>query len=234
MHPLLSAIRDSPHEYLAEPSLDALRHFQGGYWHRMVTEGKTENWGQTRWAFHKWLCGRFHLQYAESTADTTIVTSFSSSQADAFQMYFALLEEYLSVAGPIDEAQAIEVERMDFAQMMVAIRQRPALYLGRATFLGFSSYLMGDERACMDLKLSAEESRRIFKEFQAWVEREKSHSSLRRPWFKVIEYCAWGIDCGHTNRGAWSIFWEWLDEYTGSIGQPNLFGGIAEASQTIQ
>lgn len=56
--------------------------------------------------------------------------------------------------------------REDFAEMMKAIRQRPAMYLGNATFLGFSSYLMGDERAQLDSGFAGDEGRAVFRDFQ--------------------------------------------------------------------
>jgi hypothetical protein len=64
----------------------------------------------------------------------------------------------------------------------------------------------------------------VFRNFQQWVEQEENKAEQRRPWFKVIEFWGGGIDCGYSTRGAWSLFWKWLDQYAQRIGKERLFG----------
>jgi hypothetical protein len=224
MHPLLRAIRDTPLDFLPEPSLKAFMHFRGGYFHRLKMEGQNVNWQYDRRDFHKWLCGRFQLQFAEPVADTALVASFSSSEEDAFRKYFALLEEYLGSEESVEQSSSIGLEKMNFARTLKAIRQRPGLYIGYPTFLGCCSYLRGDEQAHQDLELTSDEGQEIFRNFQEWVEQEKNQAGQKRPWFKIIEFWSGGIDCGHTASGAWSLFWKWLDQYTKLVGKEQLFG----------
>jgi hypothetical protein len=71
MHPLLTAIRDTPHLFLPEPSLRSYMRFQEGYSHRFAMEGRRVMWPYDFRQFHKWLCDRFQLKYAEAIAGTT-------------------------------------------------------------------------------------------------------------------------------------------------------------------
>lgn len=232
MHPLLTAIRDAPLQFLPKPSLESLFHFRSGYSQRFAMEGRSMNWQYDRRSFHRWLCRRFELQFAEPIADTTIVASFSISEEDAFHKYFALLEECLRSEDRGEQSSSIDLEKMNFAQTVKAIRQRPGLHIGYPTFLGCCSYLRGDEHASQDLRLPPDEGREIFRGFQEWVEREKNQAGQKRPWIKVIEFWGGGIDCGHTTSGAWSLFWKWFDQYTKLIGKEQLFGAPTDSPKT--
>jgi hypothetical protein len=224
MNSLLQSIRDSPLSFLPRESLPALRAFKDGYSWRHSLEGMIFDWGLNGREFHRWLCGRFRQSYAESIADITIVSSHSTNEVDAFQRYFSLLNEYIDEGQPVEKPIKWDGEPADFAGVIKAIRDKPALYIGSASFLCCSAYLMGDERAFLDLQLSGEKSREVFREFQTWVETEKSHSETYRPWFKVIEFWSGGLDSSsHPRFGAFSLFFSWLDEYSENIGKPGLF-----------
>jgi hypothetical protein len=101
------------------------------------------------------------------------------------------------------------------------------MYLGTATFFGCCSFLVGDELASRDLHLPVDDSRNVFDGFKQWVETEKNRA-LPRPWFKVISFWSRDLDCGHVKSGAFSRFYDWLDEYAGIVGQHNLFRGAIE------
>lgn len=232
MYSFLISVREAPLQFLPEPSLRSFFHFRGGYSHRFAVEGRSMNWQYNRREFHGWLCKRYRLIGAESLADTTIVTLFSDSEGEAFQAYFDLLEEYLQSAVTVEQKPVRSIEKKDFSQMLIAIRQSPALYFGYPTFLGCCSYLRGDEQAHLDLALPPDEGREIFRGFQEWVEKEKNQAGQKRPWFKVIEFWSGGIDCGHTASGAWSLFWKWLDQYTKLIGKEQLFGAPTDSPKT--
>jgi hypothetical protein len=178
-----------------------------------------------RWGFRTWLCRRFQMTSEASVHDMSIIESFSTSEVDAFHQYFALLAEFLSAAESKGNAIAKsatdhKMAKQDFAEMMIAIRERPPMYLGNATFLGLSSYLMGDERAQLDLGFAVDEGRAVFRDFQKWVEIEQNNFKLRRPWFKIVEFWSMG------DNSAYTLFLKWLDLYSRQIGKPGLFGPI--------
>lgn len=222
MDPLLKSIREAPLSYLPSVSLEALAHFQAGYATRSLMEGQPHDWGIDRHEFHEWLCERFQLHGAAAIGDTHIVSSYSLDEADAFRNYFALVEEFLSSGHRRKPDLRTPSQRQDFVGVIKAIRERPALYLGHATFRGCCAYLFGDERAYQDLGLTREDGRLFFQDFKKWVEMEKNQAAAR-PWFKVIEFWSGGIDCGHTPGGAFAIFFKWLDEYARSVGKKGSF-----------
>jgi hypothetical protein len=221
MDPLLKAIRENPLFYLPDVSLKALMHFRNGFSIRCMMEGKPHDWQFDRKEFWEWLTSRFQLHGADSIGDTTIVSSFSASDVDAFHNYFALLDEFLRKVPPRNQPDNPASKRMNFVETLRAIRERPAMYLGGPTFFGCCSYLMGDELAYRELQLPMDEGRVVFDGFKQWVETEKNRA-LPRSWFKVISF--WSMaDCGHTKSGAFSVFYEWLDEYASERGEPEVF-----------
>jgi hypothetical protein len=141
---------------------------------------------------------------------------------DAFYKYFSLLDEFLPMGRTHGHPESPATKRKSFAEIVKAIRERPGMYLGSPTFFGCHSYLSGDERAYLDLQLPVDETRAVFYGFKRWVETEKNRA-LPRPWFKVITFWSMGLDCGHARSGAFSRFYDWLDEYTERVGQRELF-----------
>jgi len=223
MHPLLLAIRDAPLTYLPEPSLESFRHFRLGYLLRAGMEGQPLNLGFDGHKFHHWLRAHFQLKGGRAIADTTIVASFSSSEDGAFKEYFNLLEEFLETGGEEKTYPPRPTEKLTFVETVRRMRKQPALYIGWVTFLGCSSFLMGDERCSQDLDLPFDEGRKIFRDFQKWVESEQNDSSQHRPWFKVIQFWSGGCDSGSERLGAFSLFYTWLDQFCRTIGKDGLF-----------
>lgn len=223
MHPLLLAIRENPSDYLPEPSLNAFRHFLVGYTFRSGVEDRPLNLGFDGHEFQRWLLAHFQMPSGRAIADTTIVNSFFFSEQAAFKEYFALLDEFLRSSSQAISPPTPQIEKMSFLETLRKIRKQPALYLGHATFLGCCSYLMGDEHAWLDIGLSLDEERSVFRGFKEWIESEKNRSSCRRSWFKVIQFWSGGIDCGGDYSGGFYLFYKWLDEFSQVIGRDGLF-----------
>lgn len=162
------------------------------------------------------------MQGADALNDVSTVSSFAANDVDAFYAYFVLLDEFLRLTPARKQTTSGALETRSFADIMRALRERPALYIGGPSFRACYSYLMGDERAHRDLQLTSDDGRRVFEDFKSWVEKEKNRA-LPRPWFKVISFWSMGVDCGHTEGGAFSVLFKWLAEYTTKIGRPELF-----------
>jgi hypothetical protein len=159
------------------------------------------------------------------------VSSFSCSDAEAFHKYFELLDEFFQEGRQGTHQTSGKAEYKTLAGMVIAIRERPALYLGHASFRAFHSYMTGDEYACRDLQVPTDEGRSIFEAFKRWVETEKNRA-LPRPWFKVIEFWGGGIDCGHNPKsGAFSLCFHWIDEFAEKIGKPDMFRVIVKPAE---
>jgi hypothetical protein len=221
MHPLFVALRKAPLEYLPALSLRAFLPFRSGYFYGLKIEGHDSTFPCHR-GYHHWLCERFELDHAEAIADTEIVLSFTANEEEAFYRYFELLEEFLLTADPAEnppsaQMRSNEVGTPDFSELLRQIRRRPGMYGGSDSFASCRAFLMGDERAYDDFKLSGDEGRVIFRDFQRWVEDKKSYSALFRPWHKLIEFY------GMSDRGRLTLFFAWLDEYAKTIGKTDLF-----------
>jgi hypothetical protein len=223
MHPLLHAIRESPSTYLPEHSLVALRAFLNGYLYRSAMEERCIDLGYDVREFHRWVCARFDQKSAGAIAETTLVSSFCFSEESAFREYFNLLDEFLQTGARESARKNFQVEKMTLFQTLRDIREKPALYIGHGTFLGFCSFLMGQERCCQDLRLPVDEDRTFFGEFGKWVESEKSQTTQGRPWFKVIQFWSGGIDLGTGKSGAFWLFFHWLDQFAKISGKEGLF-----------
>jgi hypothetical protein len=216
MDPLLQAIRESPLSYLPEISLPAFCHFRDGYTARCAWEGKPHDWQYDRRRFWSWLAERFKLQYAGEIGDQSIVCSFSKDDEDAFHYYFALLEQFLELNLPWEEPKSWATTDKSFVGTMKEIRERPPMYFGTRSFRRCFFYLAGDDRAYRDLHLPPDEGRVLFEGFKNWIETKKNRA-LPRPWYKIVRFWS-GSDVS-----ALETLFDWLDEYTEEVGQPNLF-----------
>jgi hypothetical protein len=107
--------------------------------------------------------------------------------------------------------------------LLKKIRERPPLYLGTTSFRSCQLFLMGEERAYSDLALPQGDDRRIFSEFKNWVEKHKNEAGCLRPWHVIVSYYGVGCDCGHTETGAFTLFYRWLDEFAATRSQSGLF-----------
>lgn len=221
MDPLLRSIRDAPLSYLPQVSLNNFLHFREQYSMRCIMEGKPHDWQFDRREFQEWLCRHFQLEGANTLADTTIVSSYSVDQSDAFSKYFSLLEEFLSLGNSGRPPSIGNVEKNGFHRASQGDLARPVMYLGHSTFQGCYSHLMGNELAYGDLTLQNDEGRVLFHDFQRWVETEEN-KGLPRPWYKVIEFWSRGIDCGHTPGGAFALFFTWFDQFTKQVGKEGI------------
>ena len=196
-------------------------HFRNGYAIRCTMEGKLHDWQFDRKEYWNWLTSRFQVRDADSIGEIGIISSFCANDVDAFYTYFTLLEEFLQLGHAPRHQENPAPKQKCFAEIVKSIRERPGMYLGSSTFFGCYSYLSGDERAYQDLQLPADNTRAVFDGFKQWVEIEKNRA-LPRPWFKVITFRSMGLDCGHVSGGAFSRFYDWLDEYAEKVVQPNI------------
>jgi hypothetical protein len=224
---LANAIRKQPLKYLPEISLSALHFFQSGYWLRCQFEDCSfdDDLNDLSREFDTWIRSRFGLGNSTAFNVYTIIASYSANDFEAFHDYFALRDEFLSSASkPVATRKPpVNAERVTLVQLLKKIRERPPLYLGDTSFRKCYLLLMGDERAYSDMGLAPGEDRKLFAEFKNWVQKEKNKAVRPRSWHAIISIYGSQGDCGHVKHGAFSLFYEWLDEFSSSIGRPELF-----------
>lgn len=181
-----------------------------------------------------------------------VVIAHSSTEEAAFYRYFELIEEFEQIqlnqpavvegqvpvvvsdareaADLLPRVQSVRLPdppKRTFLEEIKAIRERPASHLAHPSFRSLVAYLVGDERAYQDLQLPLDEGRTTFNDFKDWVGAKKN-KGLPLPWFKVVRF--YGSLYG-SKGGSLGLFYDWLDEYAGTIGQPDYFAGAADWRQ---
>jgi hypothetical protein len=142
-------------------------------------EGKPHDWRFDRRKFLEWLTLRFEMRIPSSLNEINIIESFSSSDTNAFYKYFSLLDEYLRSKDVEEVWASPQMERLNLVDLIKAIRERPAMYIGSSSFRGCYSFLLGDERAYKDLQIPVGEDRAVFEGFKKWVETKKNQAQPR-------------------------------------------------------
>jgi hypothetical protein len=93
VYELLEAIRYRPGMYIVEPSIYALSNFLGGYSAGLGRVGFALREGTDFHRFHDWVAHR--LGFSGSTSGwCNMIREKSKSDADAFQNFFVLLDEF--------------------------------------------------------------------------------------------------------------------------------------------
>jgi hypothetical protein len=87
-------------------------------------EDKPHDWQFDRKEFWEGLTSRFQLHGADNIGDTSIVSSFSASEVDAFYSYFALLDECLQQVPPRSQPDNPASKRRNFVETLRAIHRR--------------------------------------------------------------------------------------------------------------
>ena len=88
--------------------------------------------------------------------------------------------------------------------LLVNIRERPAMFIGRQSIVRFRSFLDGYRHGLRQSTVPAEEP--LFDRFQRWVE-ERFKISTSHGWDSIILFMA-GDD-----PAAFELFWELWDAY---------------------
>lgn len=217
---LADEIRKDPLQYLPEKSLLDFWIFQEGYSMRYAMEYhlRDDGFGGHLKEFEFWLREKFGIDQDACNVDR-IIDSFSSSNVEAFENFFALRDEFLHTVktDPQDGQWEVQYEHHDLIHILKGVRERPPMYFGNTHFRNFYLMMLGDERAFADLGLVPGNDRKIWAEFKNWVEKTKNKAHISRPWHKIISY--WG----GSGEYALELFYKWLDEFAATIGQPELF-----------
>jgi hypothetical protein len=217
---LADEVRKNLLQYLPEKSLLDFWIFQSGYSLRygMECHLRDDGFGGHLREFEFWLRDKYDIK-RDSWGPDRIIDSFSSSNVEAFENFFALRDEFLQAmeADSKNGPREVHYEHHDLIYILKSARERPAMYFGNTHFRNFYLMMLGDERAFTDLGLVQGDDRKIWVEFKSWVEKNENKARLGRPWHKIISY--WG---GSGER-ALELFYKWLDEFAATIGQPELF-----------
>jgi hypothetical protein len=224
------AIGKNPEICLPEKSIWYLQHFHHGYLRRMRGEGVESALPTLLAAFGAWLGNRFDL-LVQSQSVFHVVDSYAAGPEDAFDKFYELFECFRqseTTSENVPERKFVKKDRVqnepkaDICGMLRLIRKRPEMWVGYPHFSGVHAYLVGYEGAGGDLGLPKTADEKLYGDFKQWIEKSKFPKGKPRPWFKLILFHS-SHDSGFTPSGAYSVFFDLLDDFAKEIGRPGLF-----------
>jgi hypothetical protein len=201
-------IRKYPMEYLPEKSLSLFNAFWMGYqWHYEV-ENKEHRGFALLDGFHEFMGKKFRVP--SNRGSLQIAELYSQNQAEAFDLWFASLEEFLSKKDETSDIAKYYIMRRatddsntaireaDFFEILKIILKRPTMYFGRDAFTSTTNFILGWLRATRDFGFEETEQEKTFKRFRRYIE--------DRPfWLRAEQE---GLDLPPTP--SWNkIIWEW-------------------------
>ncbi len=221
-------IRKNPLEYLTEKSLIIFDAFWKGYVWRYEIEHKDYKGFELLDGFHEFMCVKYRVPSNRNSLN--IAELYSKNQAEAFDLWFADLEEFLSkkdgttdiekyYAATRDEDRFSARKEMQFFDILKMMPGRIAMCVGSNSFTLAMSLILGWLKAIEDFSFEASEQEKIFKKFQKYIEdrpfglRAESENYDLPPkpsWNKII----W-MRTAHTQKEekALEMFAEYFDEF---------------------
>jgi hypothetical protein len=218
-------IRDNPLEYFPEKSLELFSAFWIGYGWRFEVEFKEYRGFDLLDGFHDFMCEKFRAP--SNHGSFGIAEFYSQNQAEAFDLWFNCLEEFISQNDGTSEMEKYYSERRgaeelnfsrkeaDFFTMLQTLLKRPQMYVGSNSFTLVTSLISGWLRAMEDFDFEESAQEKTFEKFQKYIEnrpfkiRANEYSDLppTPSWNKIICFRS------HTEENALEMFSEYLDEY---------------------
>ncbi|MGD9561437.1 MAG: hypothetical protein AB7F88_05305 [Pyrinomonadaceae bacterium] len=200
----LAFIRENPAEYFEEKSLLLFDAFWKGYTSR-------RGWSEGMRLF---MPGGFHdfvdtkYRNDKNHGAVSVVTLYSKNQAEALDTYFELIDEYLSQQREVGNENAIETESVDaaFSELLPALLERPAMYLGRRSFYLLAAFISGWFRAVSDFGIELSDYERRFIDLLKYIE-EFDINLLGPTWNSIVWF--------HTmnDEDAFRLFSEYVEEF---------------------
>ena len=220
-------IRENPLEYLPEKSLNLFDAFWIGYSWRYEVEFKDYKGFELLDGFHEFMCVKYKVPSNRNSYG--IAGFYSKNQAEAFDLWFGDLEEFLSkkdgttniekyYAARREEDPFSAKREIDFFSLLKKLQKGIAAYVGIISFTLAVSLIEGWFRAIQDFEFKESEQEKTFKKFQKYIEdrpyglRATEYSDLppMPSWDKVIWFRT-----AHTQKEekALEMFAEYLDEF---------------------
>jgi hypothetical protein len=208
---ILWRIREHPLEYLSSKSISRLRAFHDGYTLRQDEELPNEpREGPVLTGFQRWVEARFKVTLSVSWTD--IILAYSEDEADAFNRFYDLFEEFEDYKKGTGEMQPMEYPSPRYMSLrslfvlMSEVRKRPPLFLLHDCLTLLRAYLDGFIRAGRDLNLPETSEERSFLQFTAHI--EATELKVAGPsWDKILVLCC-GNDCGREESRALPSFFQ--------------------------
>ncbi len=221
-------IRENPSEYLTEKSLSPFNAFWFGYEWRYKVESKAYRGFDLLDGFHEFMCEKFRVPTNRSSYK--IAEFYSKNKAEAFDLWFNSLEEFLSnkdettvlakyyVKRRETDETNVAIREVDFFTLLKVILKRPEMYVGRKSFTLITSLISGWLRATEDFDFEESKQEKIYKDFHKYIEakpfwlRATGYSDLppTPTWDKIIWFRTAHVSM---EEKALETFAEYFDEF---------------------
>ncbi len=227
-------IRENPSEYLTEKSLSLFEAFWIGYeWRYSTVFKRTETLILHR-DFNEFMCKKYRVPSNRNSYK--IAEFYSINQSDAFDLWFACLEEFISsnnnmsvveetngnpqnndkTYGPTKKVRLRH--EYDFYDFLKIFFKRSAMYFGVTSFTLTINAILGWLEAAKDFGFEESEQEKTFKRFQKYIEErpfwlratEFSELPPTPSWDKIIRFRTAHISI---EEKALETFAEYFDEF---------------------
>ena len=220
-------IRKNPLEYLPEKSLELFNAFWIGYELRYEVEFKEYKGFELLDGFHEYMCVKYKVPSNRNSYG--IAEFYSKNQAEAFDLWFADLEEFLSKKDGTTDVEKYYAARrkediftwrkeMNFFGLIKTLQKRIAMYVGSISFTLAVSLISGWLKATEDFEFEESEQEKIFKDFQKYIE-DKPFGLRAIEYLDLPPMPAWNkiiwFRTARTQKeeGALELFAKYFDEF---------------------
>lgn len=231
-------IRENPLQYLTEKSLKLFNAFWIGYEWRYEVQFKEYKGFELLDGFHEFMCVKYRVPSNRNSL--SIAELYSKNQAEAFELWFTDLEEFISKKDGTTEVENYYAARRenpedgviyapakkvksrneyDFFSFVKMMTERISSFVGSNSFTLLTFVLSGWLHATLDFEFDKTEQEDTFRKFQKyiedrpfWLRAEEKGFDLpaKPPWNKII--WEW---TAHINKEekALEMFAEYFDEF---------------------
>ncbi|MEH2275432.1 MAG: hypothetical protein V7K40_11740 [Nostoc sp.] len=212
---LLQEIKNNPVIYIDKPSITCLDFFIAGYLNQLSDLGLTPE-GYPMEGFDKWMQERAKTNITQSWLE--IILFLSSSEKDAFYMFFELFEKFIKQKNNSKRQESEDVLRLRqdlmfprfdiYKEILGAIKKRPGMYLGTSSITRLDMLLRGYSFVRREVGVPPTEPEREFEGFQSWVQ-EKYGINSGQSWSKIILF--YSVDEDEALQKFFELFEEYLN-----------------------
>jgi hypothetical protein len=221
-------IRENPLKYLPEKSLSLFNAFWIGYEWRYEFENREFKGFALLDGFHEFMGKKFRVPSNRNSLG--IAEFYSQNEAEAFDLWFESLEEFLSKKDGMSEIEMYYFDRrnqdlfrerreIDLFGIMKMMFKRIAMYVGSNFFTLLTFVLFGWLRARQDFNFEESAQEKIFRDFQKYIEDRPFWLRAEQTGFDLPPMPSWNkilwFRTAHIQKEekALEMFAEYFDEF---------------------
>lgn len=222
---VLAGAKRNPVACLGEKSLFTLEAYLSGILDGLASLGHTIG-GRSEERFDLWLARQNHTSISKDLFCT--LTLIAPSDSDAFDLFFAKLEQFLQQqSGPTLWTEKVSSsvsdptqDALDLSSLLDRLRKQPYPFLRNKSLTLLSAYING-QISSRKIMFGNVRCRPDLAEFALWLQKRypQLHESDHRHWVRVLKY----VSQREENESlAFDLFFILREEWTKETVQPNV------------